>query len=142
MNIVHMYFEVVISCKLLMTKMALCHWAVRIVSHLVSDKHFLQAKSQVTNLEKNQIPHIYDDKSVCHIYNMKIHFIKYVLAGLRTNYALRVNGISHPDKEVNFSFQASLVFNCMVCTTPKHPLLSQLWTMSEKQLPSYIPSLA
>lgn len=50
MNIVHMHFEVVISCKLLMTKMALCHWAVWIVSHLVSDEHFLQAKSQVTNV--------------------------------------------------------------------------------------------
>lgn len=50
MDIVHMHFEVVIPCKLLMTKMAFCHRAVGIVSHLVSDEHFLQAKSQVTNI--------------------------------------------------------------------------------------------
>lgn len=50
MDIVHMYFEVVIPCKLLMTKMALCHRPVGIVSHLVSDEHFFQAKSQVTNI--------------------------------------------------------------------------------------------
>ena len=43
-----MHFEVVISCKLLMAEMALCHRTVRIVCHLVSNKHFLQAKSQVT----------------------------------------------------------------------------------------------
>lgn len=48
MDIVHVHFEVVIPCKLLMAEMALCHWAVGIVSHLVSDEHFLQAKSQVT----------------------------------------------------------------------------------------------
>lgn len=63
---------------------------------------------------------------------MKIPSIKYVLVGLRTNSALRINGISHPDKEVNCSSQASLAFNCMACTTPKHPLISQIWTMSEK----------
>ena len=54
MDIVHVHFEVVIPCKLLMAKLAFCQWTIGIMSHLVSDQHFLQAKSQVTNLEKTQ----------------------------------------------------------------------------------------
>lgn len=50
MDIVHVHFEVVIPCKLLMTKLAFCQGTIGIVSHLVSDQHFLQAKSQVTNI--------------------------------------------------------------------------------------------
>lgn len=54
MDIVHVHFEVVIPCKLFMAKLAFCQWTIGIMSHLVSDQHFLQAKSQVTNLEKTQ----------------------------------------------------------------------------------------
>ena len=54
MDIVHVHFEVVIPCKLLMAKLAFCQRTIGIMSHLVSDQHFLQAKSQVTNLEKTQ----------------------------------------------------------------------------------------
>lgn len=50
MDIVHVYFEVVIPCKLLMAKLAFCQWTIGIMRHLVSDQHFLQAKSQVTNV--------------------------------------------------------------------------------------------
>lgn len=58
MDIVHVHFEVVIPCKLLMAKLAFCQWTIGIMSHLVSNQHFLQAKSQVTNLEKTQRPTI------------------------------------------------------------------------------------
>lgn len=54
MDIVHVHFEVVIPCKLLMAKLAFCQWAIGIMSHLVSDQHFLQAEGQVTDLEKIQ----------------------------------------------------------------------------------------
>lgn len=50
MDIVHMHFEVVIPCKLLMAKLAFSQRTIGIMSHLVSDQHFLQAKSQVTNI--------------------------------------------------------------------------------------------
>lgn len=50
MDIVHVHFEVVISSKLLMAKLAFCQWTIGIMSHLVSDQHFLQAKCQVTNI--------------------------------------------------------------------------------------------
>lgn len=126
MDIVHVHFEVVIPCKLLMAEMALCHWAVGIVSHLVSDEHFLQAKSQVTYLEKKQKLHIYDVKPLCHTHN--IHYDNSVYqvwdSGPRTNTALRINGISHPNKEVNCSSQASLAFNCAAFTTLKYSFLS------------------
>ena len=49
-----MHFEVVVPCKLLMAKLAFCQWTIGVMSHLVSDQHLLQAKSQVTNLEKTQ----------------------------------------------------------------------------------------
>lgn len=45
-----MHFEVVIPCKLLMAKLAFCQWAIGIMSHLVSDQHFLQAEGQVTDI--------------------------------------------------------------------------------------------
>lgn len=50
MDIVHVHFEVVIPCKLLMAKLAFCQRTIGIMRHLVSDQHFLQAKSQVTNV--------------------------------------------------------------------------------------------
>lgn len=45
-----MHFEVVISCKLLVAKLAFCHWSIGIMSQLVSNQHFLQAEGQITNL--------------------------------------------------------------------------------------------
>lgn len=50
MDIFHVHFEVVISCKLLVAKLAFCHWSIGIVSQLVSNQHFLQAEGQITNL--------------------------------------------------------------------------------------------
>lgn len=50
MDIVHMHFEVVVPCKLLMAKLAFCQGTIGVMSHLVSDQHFLQTKSQVTNI--------------------------------------------------------------------------------------------
>ena len=70
MDIVHVHFEVVIPCKLLMAKLAFCQRTIGIMSHLVSDQHFLQAKSQVTNLEKTQRYQSYYIKK-----NLKIHKI-------------------------------------------------------------------
>lgn len=52
MDIFHVYFEVVIPCKLLVAELALCHGAVGVVSQLVSDQHLLQAEGQVTNLRQ------------------------------------------------------------------------------------------
>lgn len=74
MDIVHMHFEVVIPCKLLMAKLAFSQRTIGIMSHLVSDQHFLQAKSQVTNLEKIQRyqPHYTgrpEDSPTYHLHN-------------------------------------------------------------------------
>lgn len=52
MDILHVHFEVVIPCKLLVAELALCHGAVGVVSQLVSDQHLLQAEGQVTNLRQ------------------------------------------------------------------------------------------
>lgn len=52
MDIFHVHFEVVISCKLLVAKLALCHGAVGVVSQLVSDQHLLQAEGQIANLRQ------------------------------------------------------------------------------------------
>lgn len=53
-DVVHMHFEVVVPGELLVAELALCQRAIGVVSHLVSDQHFLQAKSQVTHLEETQ----------------------------------------------------------------------------------------
>lgn len=50
MDVVHMHFEVVVPGELLVAELALCQRAIGVVSHLVSDQHFLQAKSQVTHV--------------------------------------------------------------------------------------------
>ena len=52
MDIFHVHFEVVISCKLLVAKLAFCHRSIGVVSQLVSDQHLLQAEGQVTNLRQ------------------------------------------------------------------------------------------
>lgn len=52
MDIFHVHFEVVISCKLLVAKLAFCHRSIGIVSQLVADQHFLQAEGQITNLRQ------------------------------------------------------------------------------------------
>lgn len=49
-DVVHMHFEVVVPGELLVAELALCQRAIGVVSHLVSDQHFLQAKSQVTHI--------------------------------------------------------------------------------------------
>lgn len=52
MNIFHVHFEVVISCKLLVAKLTFCHRSIGVVSQLVSDQHLLQAEGQITNLRQ------------------------------------------------------------------------------------------
>lgn len=52
MDILHVHFEVVIPCKLLVAELALCHGPVGVVSQLMSDQHLLQAEGQVTNLRQ------------------------------------------------------------------------------------------
>lgn len=52
MDIFHVHFEVVIPCKLLVAKLALCHGAVGVVSQLVSNQHLLQAEGQIANLRQ------------------------------------------------------------------------------------------
>lgn len=52
MDIFHVHFEVVISCKLLVAKLAFGHRSIGVVSQLVSDQHFLQAEGQITNLRQ------------------------------------------------------------------------------------------
>lgn len=65
MDVVHMHFEVVVPGELLVAELALCQRAIGVVSHLVSDQHFLQAKSQVTHLEGTQ--------RACHITLENLH---------------------------------------------------------------------
>lgn len=48
MDIVHVHFEVIVPCKLLMAKLAFCHWTIGVMRHLVANQHFLQAKGQIT----------------------------------------------------------------------------------------------
>lgn len=52
MDIFHVHFEVVISSKFLVAKLAFCHWSIGVVSQLVSDQHLLQAEGQITNLRQ------------------------------------------------------------------------------------------
>lgn len=51
MDVLHMYFEVVVPCELLMAQLALCHGPVRVVCELMPAEHLLQAERQVTHLE-------------------------------------------------------------------------------------------
>lgn len=49
-----MHFEVVVSRKLLVAKLAFCHRPIGVVSQLVSDQHFLQAEGQIANLRQRR----------------------------------------------------------------------------------------
>lgn len=64
-DVVHVHFEVVVPGELLVAELALCQRTIGVVSHLVSDQHFLQAKSQVTHLEGTQ--------RTCHITLENLH---------------------------------------------------------------------
>lgn len=127
MDIVHVYFEVVIPCKLLMAKLAFCQRTIGIMRHLVSDQHFLQAKSQVTNLEKTRRYLSFILKNLkkhpfisCTIYIMQIPVIKYVLdrhecPWNKWNLTSKVKG-----KE-NSSFKSYLHLVCVLCITTALP---------------------
>lgn len=68
-DILHVYFEVVIPGELLVAQLALCHGPVGVVGQLVSAKHLLQAERQVTHLRNqdkiasgiitNKLKHLY-----------------------------------------------------------------------------------
>lgn len=49
-DVVHVHLEVVVPRELLVAELALRQRAVRVVRHLVSDQHFLQAERQVAHL--------------------------------------------------------------------------------------------
>lgn len=52
MNVLHVYFEVVIPGELLMAQRAFCHGPVGVVGQLVPAQHLLQTERQITHLQR------------------------------------------------------------------------------------------